>query len=161
MGLTSAPATEAIMGVVPKEKAGVGSAVNDATRLFGGALGVAVIGSISASLYTNRLASTIPSGLPAGAAAAAKGSVGGALIAARSLQGVGLAQAAHGLSDAATSAFLHSFAGGCLVAGAVAFGGALLAATLLPSRPGERRQASAPEIDNLAIPLAEPVEIAS
>ncbi len=36
MGLTQAPATEAIMGAVPKEKAGVGSAVNDATRLFGG-----------------------------------------------------------------------------------------------------------------------------
>ena len=39
MGLTSAPATEAIMGVVPKAKAGVGSAVNDATRLLGGTLG--------------------------------------------------------------------------------------------------------------------------
>jgi EmrB/QacA subfamily drug resistance transporter len=45
MGLTSAPATEAIMGVVPKAKAGVGSAVNDATRLLGGTLGVAVIGA--------------------------------------------------------------------------------------------------------------------
>src|SRR5689334_3993267 len=44
MGLTSAPATEAIMGVVPKAKAGVGSAVNDTTRLLGGTLGVAVIG---------------------------------------------------------------------------------------------------------------------
>ena len=53
MGLTSAPATEAIMGAVPKAKAGVGSAVNDATRLFGGTLGVAVIGSIAASLYSS------------------------------------------------------------------------------------------------------------
>ena len=44
MGFTSAPATEAIMGVVPRAKAGVGSAVNDATRLLGGTLGVAVIG---------------------------------------------------------------------------------------------------------------------
>ncbi len=51
MGLTSAPATEAIMGVVPKGKAGIGSAVNDATRLLGGTLGVAVIGSVYASLY--------------------------------------------------------------------------------------------------------------
>jgi predicted MFS family arabinose efflux permease len=47
MGLTSAPATDAIMGVVPRAKAGVGSAVNDATRLLGGTLGVAVIGSVS------------------------------------------------------------------------------------------------------------------
>ena len=56
MGATSAPATEAIMGVVPRAKAGVGSAVNDATRLLGGTLGVAVIGSVYASLYASRLA---------------------------------------------------------------------------------------------------------
>src|SRR5437762_2567059 len=60
MGLTSAPATEAIMGVVPRAKAGVGSAVNDATRLLGGTLGVAVIGSVYASLYANRLAADLP-----------------------------------------------------------------------------------------------------
>src|SRR5919205_1603816 len=65
MGLTSAPATEAIMGVVPKAKAGVGSAINDATRLLGGTLGVAVIGSIYASLYGSRLDSVLPDGLSA------------------------------------------------------------------------------------------------
>jgi hypothetical protein len=137
MGLTSAPATEAIMGVVPKEKAGVGSAVNDATRLFGGTLGVAVIGSISASLYTNRLGATIPAGLPPTAIAAARGSIGGALVAARSLGQAGLAVPAQRLSDAATGAFLHSLTGGCLVAGGVAAAGAVLALTLLPARPGE------------------------
>src|SRR5216684_8315367 len=42
VGLVSAPATEAIMGVVPKAKAGIGSAVNDATRLLGSTLGIAV-----------------------------------------------------------------------------------------------------------------------
>src|SRR3954453_9852682 len=71
MGLTSAPATEAIMGVVPKEKAGIGSAVNDATRLLGGTLGVAVIGSVYASLYASRLTSARPTQLPAGVAHAA------------------------------------------------------------------------------------------
>src|SRR5205085_5085652 len=68
MGLTSAPATEAIMGVVPKAKAGVGSAVNDATRLLGGTLGVALIGSVYASLYASRLTSALPTRLPAGVA---------------------------------------------------------------------------------------------
>src|SRR6478672_10407336 len=68
MGLTTAPATEAIMGVVPKEKAGVGSAVNDATRSSAGTLGVAVIGSVYASLYLHALershvAGAIPAGL--------------------------------------------------------------------------------------------------
>ncbi len=46
LGLTSAPATESIMGVVRPDQAGAGSAVNDATREVGGTLGVAVIGSI-------------------------------------------------------------------------------------------------------------------
>jgi EmrB/QacA subfamily drug resistance transporter len=55
MGFTQAPATESIMGAVPKQKAGIASAVNGATRLFGGTLGVAVIGSVAASLYTSRL----------------------------------------------------------------------------------------------------------
>ena len=46
MGLTMAPATESVMGSLPREKAGVGSAVNDTTRQMGGALGVAIIGSV-------------------------------------------------------------------------------------------------------------------
>jgi len=49
MGFTQAPATEAIMGAVPKQQAGIASAVNGSTRLFGGTLGVAVIGSVAAS----------------------------------------------------------------------------------------------------------------
>jgi EmrB/QacA subfamily drug resistance transporter len=137
MGLSQAPATEAIMGAIPKEKAGVGSAVNDATRLFGGTLGVAVIGSVAASLYTSRLAATLPAGLPARAITAAQGSVGGAVIAAHQATQAGLAGAR--LQDAAILAFLHSMAGGCLVAGGVAAAGALVAVFLLPARPPATR----------------------
>jgi len=137
MGLTQAPATEAIMGAVPKEKAGVGSAVNDATRLFGGTLGVAVIGSVAASLYTTRLSATLPAGLPAQAITAARGSVGGAVIVARKASQAGLAQLGSRLNDAAILAFLHSLAGGCLVAGGVAAAGALVAGFLLPARPSD------------------------
>jgi EmrB/QacA subfamily drug resistance transporter len=136
LGLITAPATEAIMGVVPKEKAGVGSAVNDATRLFGATLGVAVIGSIAASLYANRLATSLPSGLPPQAVTAAQGSVGGALVAATGLQQAGQVVPGQNLAMDAIDAFLHSFAWSLRVAGVVAFGGALLAAALLPSRPG-------------------------
>ena len=135
LGLTQAPATEAIMGAVPKHKAGVGSAVNDATRLFGGTLGVAVIGSVAASLYTSRLAATLPAGLPARAITAARGSVGGAVIAAQQASQAGSAELGSRLKDAAILAFLHGFAGGCLVAGAVAAAGALVAIFLLPARP--------------------------
>ena len=51
MGMTMAPATESVMGSLPREKAGVGSAVNDTTRQMGGALGVAIIGSVVSSVY--------------------------------------------------------------------------------------------------------------
>ncbi|HXW35201.1 MAG TPA: MFS transporter [Acidimicrobiales bacterium] len=136
MGLTTAPATEAIMGVVPIEKAGVGSAVNDATRLFGATLGVAVIGSVASSLYTSKLASILPGGLPPRAVSAANGSVGGATIAAAKIQQAGFLHIAQRLEAAATTAFLHSLSGGCIVAGTVAAVGALVAAAFLPSRPG-------------------------
>ncbi len=66
MGLTQAPATEAIMGAVAKEQAGIASVINGSTRLFGGTLGVAVVGSVAASLYANRLVATLPPRLPAG-----------------------------------------------------------------------------------------------
>jgi EmrB/QacA subfamily drug resistance transporter len=135
LGLITAPATEAVLGAVPTDKAGVGSAVNDATRLFGAALGVAVIGSVAASLYGSRLGATLPRDLPLRAALAAKGSVGGALVAAQSLRHAGLLVPAHNLTVAAVGAFLHSLAGGCRVAGVVALAGAIIAAALLPSRP--------------------------
>ena len=135
MGLTSAPATEAIMGAVSKEKAGVGSAVNDATRLLGGTLGVAVIGSVAASVYATRLGSTLPVGLPSGVREAAKGSVGGAIVAAQQLPGAGLRPAADQLRLAAVQAFERSFSVGCVVAVVVAAAGAALAWLVLPARP--------------------------
>ncbi len=60
MGLTMAPATESIMGSLPLGKAGVGSAVNDTTRQVGGALGVAVIGSVLASIYGSQVGDFLP-----------------------------------------------------------------------------------------------------
>src|ERR1700724_2314991 len=66
LGLTTAPATESIMGSLPADKAGVGSAVNDTTRELGGTLGVAIVGSVFASVYSGRLGSdSTLSALPA------------------------------------------------------------------------------------------------
>jgi len=139
MGMTQAPATEAIMGAVPKEKGGMASAVNGSTRLFGGTLGVAVIGSVAASLYTSRLASLLPPGLPRRALDAANGSVGGAAAAARQLAQAGLTGQASALDRAAVLAFVHSLTGACLVTAAVAAVGAVGVAFLLPARPGADR----------------------
>src|SRR5947208_8424871 len=87
MGFTTAPATESIMGSLPPGKAGVGSAVNDTTRQTGGALGVAVLGSVFASRYHAAVAAsaTTLAGLPASVRAAVRDSIGKALDAGRSL----------------------------------------------------------------------------
>ena len=143
MGFTQAPATEAIMGAVPKRQAGIASAVNGSTRLFGGTLGVAVIGSVAASLYTSRLTELLPPGLPGRAVTAAKGSVGGAAVAAQQLTQAGLTGAAHALHDASAAAFMHSLTGACLVAAGVTAVGVLLVALWLPNRP-RAEQAEAP-----------------
>jgi EmrB/QacA subfamily drug resistance transporter len=135
MGLTSAPATEAIMGVVPIEKAGVGSAVNDATRLLGGTLGVAVIGSVYASAYANRLSAVLPAHLPHGLASAAHSSAGAAFVVVGRLSAGGHSTLASGLSHAASGALVRGLSAGCLVAAAVAGAGALAAAVLLPAQP--------------------------
>ncbi len=135
MGLTSAPATEAIMGVVPAAKAGVGSAVNDATRLLGGTLGVAVIGSVYASVYATQLRSALPAALPGGVSSAAQSSPGAAFSAAGSLAGAGHPVLANTVHDAAASALVDGLSAGCLVAAGVAFAGAVAAALLLPAQP--------------------------
>ncbi|HUS61232.1 MAG TPA: DHA2 family efflux MFS transporter permease subunit [Acidimicrobiales bacterium] len=63
MALVMAAATDSIMGSVPKERAGVGSAMNDTTRQMGGAVGIAVLGSILATRYSSVLTSSLPAGL--------------------------------------------------------------------------------------------------
>jgi hypothetical protein len=135
IGLTSAPATDAIMGVVPKAKAGVGSAVNDATRLLGGTLGVAVIGSVYASLYASRLATVLPIGLPATVVRAAHASVGAGLTAAGRLASAGHPALASGVHDAAGTAFFHGFHAANYLAAGVAAAGAVMALALLPAYP--------------------------
>lgn len=60
MGLTMAPATNAIMSAVPREKAGAGSAVNNTVRQVAGALGVAILGSILAVVYRGQLGANTP-----------------------------------------------------------------------------------------------------
>jgi EmrB/QacA subfamily drug resistance transporter len=139
IGLTSAPATESIMGAVPAAKAGVGSAINDATRILGGTLGVAVIGSIYASLYGDRLGSALSVPLPAAASVAAHRSVGGAFEAAARLDAAHQTALARALHDAASNAFFHGFAVACVVTGAVAAMGAVMAAVLIPAHPPQAR----------------------
>ena len=135
LGLTQAPAAEAVLGAVPAQKAGLASAVNGSTRLFGGTLGVAVIGSVAASAYASRLAAGLPPRLPAPVVAAAKGSVGGAAVAAQRLSHAGLGAAARRLDAAAVLAFQHGLNYALAVAAGVAAAGFVMVVFLLPARP--------------------------
>ena len=125
MGLTSAPATESIMGAVSLDKAGIGSAINDTTRELGGTLGVAVIGSVYASLYADAFAGA--GGVPA----AARESVGGALIAAEALPG----ETGAAVARLAGDGFFAGLQAGCLVAAGLCAAGAVFTAVALPSKP--------------------------
>ena len=137
MGMTMAPATESIMGSLPRAKAGVGSAVNDTTRQIGGALGVAILGSLLASTYASSLGDAVP--------AAAKASVGAALDLAR---GLGGAEGAS-LAASARSAYVDGMGVGVLVAAGVALLGSVIALVFLPSRARmeEESPADDPELD--------------
>jgi MFS family permease len=79
MGNVMSPATESIMGSLPRAKAGVGSAMNDTTRQVGGAVGVAVLGSILSSHYGPNLASRLSGKVPVPLITSARDSVGRAV----------------------------------------------------------------------------------
>ena len=147
-----APATEAVMGAVPEEKAGIGSAINDLTRLMATALGIAVIGSVMNSIYSSRVAAAVTA-LPAEAAAAAKDSVGAALQIAASLPG----DSGEALSAAAAEAFTDAFGLAILIGAAVTLLGALVVARVMPARqqpPPEAEEVE--EVDAPPVPLPEP-----
>jgi predicted MFS family arabinose efflux permease len=133
MGMAMAPATDAIMGSLPQAKAGVGSAVNDTTRQVGGALGVAILGSLTSAVYHSGIAgSKVVSALPAAARAGAHDSLGGAVQVASHLGASG-----QQLVLAANHAFVHAMSITAFVAAGVALAGALVALLFLPSRPVE------------------------
>jgi EmrB/QacA subfamily drug resistance transporter len=132
MGLVMAPASTTIMTTVPSHQAGAGSAINDTIREVGGALGIAVIGSISAAAYTARLGSTLAAAhVPGAVAQAATGSIAAAdaiSLQAGGAQGAELAAAAH-------AAFVHAMSLGLRIAAAVAVMSAIAAIVALPRRP--------------------------
>ncbi|MCK9250477.1 MAG: MFS transporter [Solirubrobacteraceae bacterium] len=132
LGLTSTPATEAIMGAVPKAKAGIGSAVNDATRELGGTFGVAVVGSVALSMYRDAFSG---SPLPEEALESARDSVGAAVATAERIAAAGDEAAASSLVTLAQSGFLDGLQVGCLVAAGVAAAGAVVVLLWLPAHP--------------------------
>ena len=131
LGLTTAPATESIMGALSADKAGVGSAVNDTTRELGGTLGVAIVGSVFASVYSGRLTGAPAiAGLPADAREAAETS----MAAAQQVLAHVRPDQASGVGAAVQQAFLDGLQLGSLVCAGIALGAACVVAVLLPAR---------------------------
>ena len=139
MGNTMAPATESIMGSLPLAKAGVGSAMNDTTRMVGGSLGVAILGSILNSGYSSSMESATQ-GLSPDAADTASGSIGGAGSVAAQIGG----GAARVLNHAAESAFADAMSTALLLGAGAALAGALVAITVLPGRKARELPALQP-----------------
>jgi EmrB/QacA subfamily drug resistance transporter len=132
LGLVTAPATDSIMGSLPREHAGVGSAVNDTTRELGGTLGVAVVGSVFASLYSSQLGDKLTAlPIPSFALDRAKESIGAALVVA---QQAPTPAGTAAIVDASRDAFMSGFHAGSVAAGAVAAVAAIGAWFLLPAR---------------------------
>jgi EmrB/QacA subfamily drug resistance transporter len=130
MGLTMPPSTTSIMASLPLGKAGVGSAVNDTTREVGGALGVAVLGSLLASVFTSSMRDAV-GGLPAPVRDIAGTSVGGAVAAGGRLGG----EAGALLAAAGRQAFVDGMQVALLAGALIVAIGAVAVARWFPAHP--------------------------
>jgi len=128
MGAVMPPATEAVMSVVPRERAGAGSALTNTARQVSGALGVAVLGSVLAQAYRNQLGPHL-AGLPAGVREAATGS-----ITATQAVAAKLGPAGQGLAQHADTAFIHAMHLTTLISAAITLIGALVVMRWMPGR---------------------------
>ena len=137
MALSGAPATTAIVASLPPEKQGVASAVNDVSRELGGALGIAVLGSVLNDAYRSGVEPST-AGLPPEAAEHARSSVAAAMELGHSLG----AQGAQ-LATAAQSAFMDGLTLSMLVGAAFLVMGAVFVALRAPGRAESRANAAA------------------
>ena len=116
--------TDLIVGTAPAERAGAASAISETGAEFGGALGIAVLGSIGTAIYRAGVVDSVPEGVPTAAADAARDTLGGALAAAQQLPG-GLGD---GLLEAARTAFTQGLHFATGTGAVIAVGMALLVA---------------------------------
>jgi hypothetical protein len=136
MGSVMAPATESIMSVVPREKAGAGAAVNNSVRQVGGALGVAILGSVLAASYAGYLGGAVDA-LPAGARAEASQSIVSTLETAAQVEAAGTPEAARAASEVvepAREAFVSAMHVTALGTAAAALVAAVVVLVWLPGR---------------------------
>jgi hypothetical protein len=125
-----APCTDSIMGSLPRAKAGVGSAMNDTTRQMGGAIGVAVFGSIMASHFTSSVTEKLSGDLPARVLSAVGNNVGQAVgIANQTRPPLGVQ-----IADAAKESFVSGLHVIGFAAAAITFVAVIGVVLFLPAR---------------------------
>jgi EmrB/QacA subfamily drug resistance transporter len=146
LGLAISPATDTIMGSFPESELGVGGGVNDTALELGGALGIAVLGSLLGTAYRDELTDLVGNRLPAQAMETAKDSVGAGLAVAERVgqdpsAGPQQAQAA---VDAVHQAFAHGVAQTSLIGGIIMATGTLIVLAVLPGRRAFANQSTEP-----------------
>jgi EmrB/QacA subfamily drug resistance transporter len=131
LAFVAGPATEAIMGTLPPDQAGAGSAVNDTVREVGGTLGVAVVGSVMSTIYGPHVVDALTSlGVPPDTAHPAASSILSGMNVATSLPADAVGPAVAAVRDA----FVDGLAAGSDVAAAACAVAAIAALAFLPAR---------------------------
>jgi DHA2 family multidrug resistance protein-like MFS transporter len=123
--------TDIVLSAAPPQRAGAASALSETSAELGGALGIAVLGSVVTAIYRSAIAGALPSGVPADAAEVARGTIGGAVTAAGTLP---VALGAE-LLDVARDAFARAFGATAVISAAIAIGVAIMAMALLRRAP--------------------------
>jgi MFS transporter, DHA2 family, multidrug resistance protein len=126
-------ATDIVVGSAPPERAGAASGITETSAEFGGALGIAILGSIGMSVYRSEVTEAFPDGIPSEAAEAARDTLGGAVSVADQLP----SQLATELLDTAREAFTQGLQVSAIMSATIVLGMAILTAVLLRHvRPG-------------------------
>jgi len=134
-GLLLPACTDSVLGALSRDDAGVGSATNSTSMQVGGAIGVAVIGSVLSTRYQHHMHAVLAGRqIPIIATHAILGSIGGALAVAREVGGFLGAE----LVVAARTGFMAGNRTAMVVAASVTGAGVLLVVAALPSRPRPR-----------------------
>ncbi len=136
-------ATDMIVGSAPPERAGAAAAISETSSEFGGALGIAILGSIGTAVYRSLMVNALPEGISSEASEAAQGTLGGAVAVAEQLP----AQLGTALLGPAREAFVHAFELTTAISAVVALAAAIGAAVLLRRIDRDSVAEHQPEMD--------------